>query len=387
MNEDTPLRPLSLEAFEPRQSIWELIQGQAIEEERSDIKKLIGSSLIEETVDLHKEVNTLLEIWREFRDETDKLQKGPSLPEPPNVRENLIKQIKLFVKLMQERSAQQKRGLTRALSPHQSELVTSVCDRPDEKLNLLERPRTARSCRDGRQTPLRVSVNRSQSSGSNDHFSDIHEVTSSDKIEELADIIREDLEEERTSLHADIDFLQQCLMDESMYQTSLSTQNEPSLKELQEIGLKLEKELLIFDTPSKESPIRSAPPKRTQDGLKTRMTNQKPSSETSPRRVVPSPPSSAPSLKSRTSITQRKHLAAKVMQFPSDDTLSGSSGGQRSGLYQKNHVLQAEGSVDATGPKKAVASTSLTAPCVVNSLGSNSRKLRQLVLDSRETNS
>ena len=56
MNEDTPLRPLSLEAFEPRQSIWELIQGQAIEEERSDIKKLIGSSLIEETVDLHKEV-------------------------------------------------------------------------------------------------------------------------------------------------------------------------------------------------------------------------------------------------------------------------------------------------------------------------------------------
>lgn len=61
MNRDSPTRPFTtVEAFETRQSTWALIESQTIEEERTEIKKLIGSSLIEETVDLHGEVNRML---------------------------------------------------------------------------------------------------------------------------------------------------------------------------------------------------------------------------------------------------------------------------------------------------------------------------------------
>ena len=48
--------PQPAETFEPRESIWAYIEKQTLEEERLEIKKLIGSSLIEETVDLHQEV-------------------------------------------------------------------------------------------------------------------------------------------------------------------------------------------------------------------------------------------------------------------------------------------------------------------------------------------
>ena len=58
MNRDTPTRP-SVEVFEPRQSTWALIEENTVEEERTEIKKLIGSSLIEETVDLQREVSCL----------------------------------------------------------------------------------------------------------------------------------------------------------------------------------------------------------------------------------------------------------------------------------------------------------------------------------------
>ena len=51
---DAKSRPF--EAFEARDSIWSLIEGNTIDEEQAEIKKIIGSSLVEETVDLHQEV-------------------------------------------------------------------------------------------------------------------------------------------------------------------------------------------------------------------------------------------------------------------------------------------------------------------------------------------
>ena len=62
MNRDSPSR-LPVEIFEPCQSTWALIESQTIEEERTEIKKLIGSSLIEETVDLHREVSQKSETF------------------------------------------------------------------------------------------------------------------------------------------------------------------------------------------------------------------------------------------------------------------------------------------------------------------------------------
>lgn len=56
-----------------------------------------------------------------------------------------------------------------------------------------ERPQTACSAKDGRETPLRPSSSQSRgscSSRSSDHFSDGQEIKSSEEIENLASIIR-----------------------------------------------------------------------------------------------------------------------------------------------------------------------------------------------------
>ncbi|XP_065069181.1 uncharacterized protein LOC135694393 [Rhopilema esculentum] len=369
--------PQPPETFEPRESIWAYIEKQTLEEERLEIKKLIGSSLIEETVDLHQEVDTLLEIWRECREENDGPRHALALPEPPNVRENLIKQIQLFVKLLQERSDNYCKGDIRSLSPFQSEVVRNICIEKERSSPSQERPQTARSTRDGRETPLRpMSSGRSSScsSGFRDHFLESGTGKSTNEIEELADIIRESLEEERNGLHEDIAFLQQCLFDESTFRASAEQRvEEPSLKDLQDIGLRLEKELLVTasgpaENPSKAGHLHEHRQSPTSNSMK--FADQ--------RHTVPSPPTSAPTTKSRKEVTRRKQLPAKPVRLTSEDIKTPSSQGYK----------HSKGITESQSIRKCTStSTTVTKPCLPTSIGSNSQKLRQLVLECRESQS
>ena len=87
------------EPYEPPESLWQLIKSVANERELDTIKSIIGESLIETSIDLHNEIDSLLEIWRDYRYETtvsinqidQKGSKNISLPEPPNIRETLAK--------------------------------------------------------------------------------------------------------------------------------------------------------------------------------------------------------------------------------------------------------------------------------------------------------
>ena len=49
-----------LEGFQPRQSLWKLVEDLAPENEQSEIKEILGEDVIDETVDLHKEVWVLI---------------------------------------------------------------------------------------------------------------------------------------------------------------------------------------------------------------------------------------------------------------------------------------------------------------------------------------
>lgn len=44
------------EAFEPRQSLWKLVEEFLPLEEQREIKDVLGVDIIDETADLHKEV-------------------------------------------------------------------------------------------------------------------------------------------------------------------------------------------------------------------------------------------------------------------------------------------------------------------------------------------
>jgi hypothetical protein len=46
----------SFEAFEPRQSLWKLVEEFLPLEEQQEIKEILGEDIIDETADLHREV-------------------------------------------------------------------------------------------------------------------------------------------------------------------------------------------------------------------------------------------------------------------------------------------------------------------------------------------
>lgn len=369
----------SQEAFEPRESIWAVLEANSLKEERPEMKTMIGGSLIEETQDLHEEVKTLLEIWRSYRGDTDSIKQCKGLPDPPNMRENLVRQIQMFVKLLQEKTSKENRDITRVLSANQSSIVKKISTENDGRNDhALQRPSTALSHTDRQQTPIRPSSaasGRDSSSGTrlNDQFSTGSKQNDLSEIERLADTIREEIEQERIGLHSDIDFLQQCLMDESSYRQSVSrTTQEPSIQDLKDIGLKLEKELLqkdngTEDKTTKALPSNIRPEKRVQSSPSK-------TSATVHHRIVPSPPSSAPTNKVRSHANHRKQLFAKTFSFPSE---SGSTGGDNEVLVtSRPHALPTI--------MKPTASASVAAPCIQNTSGSNSRRLRDMVFKSRD---
>ena len=54
------------------------------------------------------QVETLLEIWRDYREETDlEIAQPARLPEPPEVRERLVQEIKFFTNNIKEKAASQ----------------------------------------------------------------------------------------------------------------------------------------------------------------------------------------------------------------------------------------------------------------------------------------
>ena len=100
-------RPLKKQqAYTPPDSLWQFIKSIAEPPELDTIKERIGSSLLETNGDLHNEVDSLLEIWRDFRTETvsspSGRRSGGALPEAPNIRQTLKKEISFFVAQMRE---------------------------------------------------------------------------------------------------------------------------------------------------------------------------------------------------------------------------------------------------------------------------------------------
>ena len=49
------------EPYEPPESLWQLIKSVANERELDVIKSIIGESIIETSIDLHNEIDTLLD--------------------------------------------------------------------------------------------------------------------------------------------------------------------------------------------------------------------------------------------------------------------------------------------------------------------------------------
>ena len=53
------------------------------------------------------QIDTLLEIWRDYRDETTRTTPKPILPEPPGLRGRLVQEIQFFVDNVKDKAKSQ----------------------------------------------------------------------------------------------------------------------------------------------------------------------------------------------------------------------------------------------------------------------------------------
>lgn len=319
-----------LEAFEIRPSLWRLVEEFVPETERLEIKEALGEDLVDETLDLQKEASTLLEIWQDYREETEKEEREQALkkhlsrlPEPPMIRDNLKKEIKMFVEMLQQRAKEEGRNASSILSKEESNIVEYVFDnKASRPSSSSSRPSTAHSSRDGRQTPMRATPSSDGSrctSSLSDHLESMNDKLNALEIDRITDHLRQLLVEEKEGLLGDIAFLQDCLMDESDYRDSItsSPDPEPTLRDLRDLGTKLEKELLHNEAGVITQHKRKLSESRRQFCLERKPSLTRRVSAGSESHVVPRPPLTPHDRHVHTVVVNRtltsKHADANVL--------------------------------------------------------------------------
>ncbi|KAK6180038.1 hypothetical protein SNE40_012259 [Patella caerulea] len=260
---------MDMVAYNPPSSLWRLIEEHISPHETQEIRSMLGESLIEQSLELHQEVETLLDIWRSFREESQINPKSTKLPEPPEIRERLIQEIVFFVKGVKDKANNGGVDPEKIISKHNSGVINYALQ-TSRSGSSTPRPQTARSD-SGRDTPMISSVN-DRLNNEADLASEV--VSMNDKLnflqfDEVVSSLRDHLQKEIEHLLKDITFLQQCLEDEACFQDGCSSstmEREPTLSELREERSLLEKEMLSSDVkPAKpvingvRNPVPSSP--------------------------------------------------------------------------------------------------------------------------------
>eukprot|EP00730_Choanoeca_flexa_P015043 TRINITY_DN6801_c0_g1_i1.p1 TRINITY_DN6801_c0_g1~~TRINITY_DN6801_c0_g1_i1.p1 ORF type:complete len:317 (+),score=66.83 TRINITY_DN6801_c0_g1_i1:143-1093(+) len=233
--------------------------------EHDEVRRILGVSLIDRIEDLQREIDLLLEIWQEYRQETDLQQHEepaqPSLPEPPLVRATLSNEIRFFAKqLGNSKSIKEVEDVVRYVQEDRPR--SSPCDERPRSA----RPQTAKSL-EGRELPVRgASANsaliKHNTSQIDQHVTAVREGAEASAIAH----IRQALEQEADALADDTEFLRQCLDGEADYRSSLaaasSASQAPSIQQLRTARHKLEKAYLSRTSNGDTS---TAPPTATRN--------------------------------------------------------------------------------------------------------------------------
>jgi hypothetical protein len=425
------------EPYEPPESLWQLIKSIANQNELDVIKSIIGESLVETTLDLHNEIDTLLEIWRDYRNETMtslnqlKQSSNKNLPEPPNIRETLKKEIKFFVKQMREQYKEDDRFCRQILANnHNLSVINYVLNTANTSSNediyqitnnrqtpltkrsssmTIQRPPSALNKNTGIETPLvsnleslignssRQSrqrfryrpVSRSSSLGAvnsprpytsmsstnrnNKLDENLELMVDEDKIncmqvDEIADHLRDLLQKEIDLLKQDIEFLYECIYKENDYRfESRQTLCEPTLNELKEERKRLETNLLS-STGKNQIKISKLPESVSQTN-----SNRSINSPILSNRITPSPPNSANSNRSLNSRIASTNSNKPIVNTNITNTKRSSS------LVRANNLVKTTTSTTTpTVIKKEIVSSNTKSTKTISSTTTNGLKLSNL---------
>ncbi|KAG8436984.1 hypothetical protein GDO86_007898 [Hymenochirus boettgeri] len=189
------------EMFQPPQSIWKLVEQQVPVSERDEIKRILGEAVIDLSLELHAEVEVLLNLWKEVRtnsptSEQNSLHKKCSiLADPPVIKNMVTQEIRMLLLTVRQKARQDGMDIDLALSKYNPKVVNFALGAGQSVSKL------------------------------NDQSISQFEMDSSDE--------RSLLMEECKTLERDLQFLQQCL-EEDQFSVRQPHHPEPTLSELRE---------------------------------------------------------------------------------------------------------------------------------------------------------
>ncbi|GFS15184.1 coiled-coil domain-containing protein 24-like [Elysia marginata] len=123
-------------------SLWRLVEQHVQPYEQDELKDMLGCSLVEQSLELHAEIDMLLEIWREVKEENDESSRAQSaLPEPPNQRDRLVQEICFFVDNVKDQAKRKGIDPEHIFKNHNSEILDYAADKAKlrEERSLLEK--------------------------------------------------------------------------------------------------------------------------------------------------------------------------------------------------------------------------------------------------------
>ncbi|XP_029474251.1 uncharacterized protein LOC115100137 isoform X2 [Rhinatrema bivittatum] len=164
------------EALEPPLSLWKMVEEHVPASERPEIKKILGEAAIDLSLELHAEVDTLLELWRELRRGTfsadqQLVPRGrPVLADPPVIKDMLKEEIRLLLLSVQQKAHSEGRDEDKAIAKYNSKVVHFVMgsSRPGSRMC---RPRSVIGKHGGEDVPSRVCT---ASHGSDERLFPLH---------------------------------------------------------------------------------------------------------------------------------------------------------------------------------------------------------------------
>ncbi|XP_069498409.1 coiled-coil domain-containing protein 24 [Ambystoma mexicanum] len=252
------------EPLEPPPSLWKLVEEYVPQSERSEIRKILGEAAVDLSLELHAEVETLLELLRELRSTSASPHQHSSswsvLADPPAIKDMVKQEIRMLLFSVRQKARKEGRDENQAVARYNPNVVNfvmsagrsgSAVSRRTSTIGRISGPEVPRRPRTGSCTSIGGGESRtisSLSTGSSlgDDLEDLKEKFNVSDIDGVVAHLQTVLEDECRSLEKDIAFLQNCLEEEHSHPAEMmAPMAEPSLTELKEERRVIEQDLQL----------------------------------------------------------------------------------------------------------------------------------------------
>ncbi|CAM4607807.1 coiled-coil domain-containing protein 24 isoform X1 [Caretta caretta] len=227
--------------LQPLPSLWRLMEEQTVPSEKPEVKSILGVDVVERSLELHAEVETLVELWREERSACAGLDQCPPqgaggwalLTAPTHLKELLRRELRMLLLSLQQKASQEGRDAAGAIAKYSPHVVSFA---------LGGGAHAGGECA-AQDRSLSGGTSTSPDPGLVHHLEPLKDKLSVSRIHQAQTHLRALLEEECRALERHICHLWRCLEEE--HRAAAGPAQEPTMAELQEQRQAMERDLQL----------------------------------------------------------------------------------------------------------------------------------------------